>query len=101
MTKPLRERRLYLFAVVLIIQSVSRTQDTEWAFLGGTKCTSSCSSPWAWGSASSEAHHWRQAPREQGSRGHVESLHVLMRQDDTPVFTVELALLMATGKPMQ
>jgi acyl dehydratase len=36
-----------------------------------------------------------------GSRGHVESLHVLIRRDDTPVFSVERALLMATGRPIR
>jgi hypothetical protein len=35
----------------------------------------------------------------RAGRGHVDSVHVLMRQDDMAVFSVELALLMATRTP--
>jgi len=34
----------------------------------------------------------------RGNRGHVESLHELIRQDGAPVFSVDLALLIATRR---
>jgi acyl dehydratase len=83
-------------------QSVSRTPDAEWAFLGGYELHIKLLQPVRPGDRlrlKLTIGGKRLASR--GSRGHVESLHVLMRQDDTPVFSVELALLMATGKPRQ
>lgn len=82
-----------------LFHTIVRTPDTEWAFLGGYEL------------------HIRllQAVRpgdrlrlrltvgkkrlsSRGDRGHVESLHELIRQDGAPVFSVGLALLIATRR---
>lgn len=80
--------------------SVVRTQDTEWAFLGGYELHIKLLQPVRPGDRLRlKLTVGGKRLSSRGARGHVESQHVLMRQDDTPVFSVELALLMATRKP--
>jgi acyl dehydratase len=81
--------------------SVCRTQDTEWAFLGGYELHIKLLQPVRPGDRLRlKLTIGGKRPSSRGARGHVESVHVLTRQDDTPVFSVELALLMATRKPI-
>jgi acyl dehydratase len=80
--------------------SVSRTPDTEWAFLGGYELHIKLLQPVRPGDRLRlKLTVGGKRLSSSGARGRVESLHVLMRPDDTPVFSVELALLMATRKP--
>ena len=80
--------------------SVFRTPDTEWAFLGGYELHIKLLQPVRPGDRLRlKLTIGGKRRSSKGARGHVESLHVLMRQDDAPVFSVELALLMATRTP--
>jgi acyl dehydratase len=81
--------------------TIFRTPDTEWTFLGGYELHIRLLQP-------VRPHDrlrlkltvGRKRLSSRGGRGHVESLHELMRQEEVPVFSVELALLMATRQPV-
>lgn len=81
--------------------SVYRTPDTEWAFLGGYELHIKLLQPVRPGDRLRlKLTIGSKRLSSRGARGHVESVHLLMRQDDAPVFSVELALLMATKAAM-
>jgi acyl dehydratase len=79
------------------VHTVFRTADVEWAFLGGYELHIKLLEPVRPGDRLrlKLAIGSKRRSTRQG-RGHVESVHVLMRQGDVPVFSVELDLLMAT-----
>jgi len=80
--------------------SVSRTPETEWAFLGGYELHIRLLQPVRPGDRLRlKLTIGGKRLSSRGTRGHVESSHVLMRQDEAPAFSVELALLMATRTP--
>lgn len=77
--------------------TVYRTPGAEWAFLGGYDLHVRLLQPVRPGDrlrlrVSVEG---KRSSRRPG-RGHVESLHVLTRQDGVPVFSVRVSLLVAT-----
>jgi acyl dehydratase len=80
--------------------TIFRTPDTEWAFLGGYELHIKLLQPVRPGDRLRlKLTVGRKRLSSRGGRGHVESLHELMRQDEVPVFSVELAILMATRRP--
>lgn len=77
--------------------SVFRTPEMEWAFLGGYELHIKLLQPVRPGDQLRlKLTIGGKRLSSRGGRGHVESTHVLLRRDETPVFSVELALLMAT-----
>ena len=69
----------------------------EWAFLGGYELHIKLLQPVRPGDRLRlKLTIGSKRPSSRVGRGHVESVHVLMREGDVPVFSVELGLLMAT-----
>jgi len=80
-----------------LFHTIFRTPDTEWAFLGGYELHIKLMQPVRPGDRLRlRLTVGSKRLSSRGTRGHVESLHELIRQDGVPVFSVELALLMAT-----
>jgi acyl dehydratase len=80
--------------------TIVRTPDTEWAFLGGYELHIKLLQPVRPGDRLRlKLTVGGKRLSSRGGRGHVETLHELMRQDEMRVFSVELALLMATRRP--
>lgn len=82
------------------VHTIIRTPGTEWAFLGGYELHVKLLQPVRPGDRLRlKLSIGSKRRSSRAGRGHVDSVHVLMRQDDMAVFSVELALLMATRTP--
>jgi len=74
-----------------------RTPDLEWAFLGGYDLRVKLLQPVRPGDRLRlKVSIGAKRPSTKPGRGHVDSVHVLMRHDAVPVFSVEFGFLMAT-----
>jgi acyl dehydratase len=82
------------------VHTIIRTSDVEWAFLGGYDLRVKLLQPVRPGDRlrlKLSIVQKRLVSKE--GRGHVDSQHLLIRQDAVPVFSVELRFLIATRIP--
>jgi acyl dehydratase len=83
------------------VHTIIRTSDVEWAFLGGYDLRVKLLQPVRPGDRLRlKVSIGQKRLSSKGSRGHVDSQHLLMRQDAVPVFTVEFSFLIATRIPV-
>jgi acyl dehydratase len=79
------------------VHTVFRTPEVEWAFLGGYELHIKLLQPVRPGDRLRlKLTIGSKRLSSRVGRGHVESVHLLMKESDVPVFSVELGLLMAT-----
>jgi len=82
------------------VHTIYRGPDSEWAFLGGYDLRVKLLHPVRPGDRLRlKVSIGGKRPSSKPGRGHVDSLHVLMRHDGVPVFSVELGFLIATRTP--
>jgi acyl dehydratase len=80
--------------------TIFRTPDVEWAFLGGYDLHVKLLQPVRPGDRLRlKVSIGGKRPSSKPGRGHVDSLHVLMKQDAVPVFSVQFGFLIATRTP--
>jgi acyl dehydratase len=82
------------------LHTIIRTPGVEWAFLGGYDLHVKLLQPVRPGDRLRlKVSIGGKRPSSKPGRGHVDSLHILMRQDAVAVFSVELGFLIATRTP--
>jgi acyl dehydratase len=82
------------------LHSIYRTADSQWAFLGGYDLRVKLLHPVRPGDRLRlKVSIGGKRPSSKPGRGHVDSVHVLMKHDGVAVFSVELGFLMATRTP--
>ncbi len=80
--------------------TIFRTSDAQWAFLGGYELHVKLLQPVRPGDRLRlKVTIGSKRLSSKAGRGHVDSVHVLMRRDAVPVFSVELGFLVATRTP--
>lgn len=83
------------------VHTIIRTTDVEWAFLGGYDLRVKLLHPVRPGDRLRlKVSIGQKRLSSKGGRGHVDSEHVLIRQDGAPVFSVEFSFLIGTRKPV-
>jgi acyl dehydratase len=83
------------------VHTIIRTPDVEWAFLGGYDLRVKLLQPVRPGDRLRlKVSVGQKRLSNKGGRGHVDSQHLLMRQDGTPVFSVEFSFLIGTRIPV-
>ena len=82
------------------VHTIIRTSDVEWAFLGGYDLRVKLLQPVRPGDRLRlKVSIGQKRLSSKGGRGHVDSHHLLIRQDAVPVFGVELSFLISTRIP--
>lgn len=82
------------------LHSIYRTADSQWAFLGGYDLRVKLLHPVRPGDRLRlKVTIGDKRLSSKPGRGHVDSVHALVRQDGVAVFSVELGFLMATRTP--
>src|SRR6266540_5868619 len=82
------------------VHTIIRTSDVEWAFLGGYDLRVKLLQPVRPGDRLRlKVSIGQKRLASKGGRGHVDSHHLLVRQDAVPVFGVELRFLISTRIP--
>lgn len=83
------------------VHTIIRTSEVEWAFLGGYDLRVKLLQPVRSGDRLRlKVSIGQKRLASKGGRGHVDSQHLLIRQDAVPVFSVELSFLIATRVPV-
>jgi acyl dehydratase len=79
------------------VHTIIRTPHVEWAFLGGYDLRVKLLQPVRPGDRLRlKVTIGQKRLSSKGGRGHVDSQHLLMRQDEAPVFSVEFSFLIGT-----
>jgi acyl dehydratase len=83
------------------VHTIIRTSEVKWAFLGGYDLRVKLLQPVRPGDhLRLKVSIGQKRLASKGGRGHVDSRHLLIRQDAVPVFSVELSFLIATRVPV-